>query len=569
MVMSEIADRLQQQADILFNNIAGWEESVLQRIGARIKKIGGMSLADIKALNNIADVKGDMDEIMRELAKITGTNIQSVQAMYAESLEAQHVANKPMYDYRGKEFVPFAENTRLQAIARAYAKSSGETMLNISKSSVIGFFDPKKGFTGLEKAYKDALDEAVMQVTSGAADFNTAMRDTITKLGGSGVCVNYGSGITRRLDTAVRQSVLWGSKQASNEYNDMIGEELGCDGIEIDWHLFPRPSHEFMQGKQYSTKGKRTIKGTTYEDSDAAGVTGESGALNDYGCLHYATPIICGISVPRYTDKELKELNKKNAQKFKIGEKEVTGYEAKQMMRRLETGIRKEKGEKVTALSSGDTEQVKKNNRRIKAYKAKYNEICDITGLSPETRRMSITATQKSIKYPLQNSGNGGIIKASRNISSRTMANGGRKSPFYTLTDSEIDSLKADINAIGADESVFKFNVGSTTYYDDEYDVIFVKGNVLPDLNSKHPRDLMSSRAVLAHEYYGHRAHRGTKLKPTSWNDEFRASYAAAKNTPNLSDEDRRYLILDALERAKESGISIKYNDYIRRMLNG
>ena len=80
------------------------------------------------------------------------------------------------------------------------------------------------------------------------------------------------------------------------------------------------------------------------------------------------------------------------------------------MMRRLETGIRKEKGEKVTALSIGDTEQANKNNRRIKAYKAKYNEICDITGLSPETRRMSITATQKSIKYPLQNSGNGGII---------------------------------------------------------------------------------------------------------------------------------------------------------------
>ena len=106
----------------------------------------------------------------------------------------------------------------------------------------------------------------------------------------------------------------------------------------------------------------------------------------------------------------MEELNKKNAQKFKIGKK-VTGYEVKQMMRCPETGIRKEKGEKVTALSSGDAEQVNKSNRRIKAYKAKYNEICDITGLSPETRRMSITATQKSIKYPLQNSGNGGIIK--------------------------------------------------------------------------------------------------------------------------------------------------------------
>lgn len=79
----------------------------------------------------------------------------------------------------------------------------------------------------------------------------------------------------------------------------------------------------------------------------------------------------------------------------------------------------------------------------------------------------------------------------------------------------------------------------------------------------------MSSRAVIAHEYYGHRVFRGTKLERGSWNDEFRASYMAAKHAPNLSDSDRRYLILDALERAKESGISVKYNDFIRRVLYG
>ena len=79
----------------------------------------------------------------------------------------------------------------------------------------------------------------------------------------------------------------------------------------------------------------------------------------------------------------------------------------------------------------------------------------------------------------------------------------------------------------------------------------------------------MSERAVLAHEYYGHRTHRGTTLEKGSWNDEFRASYTAAKICPNLTDEDRRYLILDAIERAKEAGINIRYNDFIRRVLYG
>ena len=100
-------------------------------------------------------------------------------------------------------------------------------------------------------------------------------------------------------------------------------------------------------------------------------------------------------------------------------------------------------------------------------------------------------------------------------------------------------------------------------------DEIRVRGDILPDKNSLHPRDLMSTRAALAHEYYGHRAYRGTKLKRNAWNDEFRASYMAAKNTPNLSAEDRKYLVLDALERAKEKGVTIKHNDFIRRILYG
>lgn len=83
----------------------------------------------------------------------------------------------------------------------------------------------------------------------------------------------------------------------------------------------------------------------------------------------------------------------------------------------------------------------------------------------------------------------------------------------------------------------------------------------------------MSSRAVLAHEYYGHKffndVYGNRNPLPGSWNDEFRASYNAAINAPNLSDMDRMYLLLDALERAKEAGVTIKITDAIRRILYG
>ena len=393
--MADIS-KLEQQANLLMQNVMGWETSTLQRIGKRIGKYGKMSLADVKAINNIAVVKQDMEAITKELAKVTGYNISQIEQMYGELLEEQHLANQPLYDYRGKKFVPFAENRELQAIARAYAKTTGETMINLAKigGSNLGFLDKNGKFKAIEKMYAEALDKAVMQVSTGATDFHTAMRDTIVEMGGSGIRINYAdSGITRRLDTAVRQSLLWGAKQASIEYNDLIGQELCCDGYEIDAHSNPRPSHNFMQGQQYSTKGEVTINGVKYEDFKASGA---EDALQDYGCLHFKTPIICGISEPRFSKEQLAKIDADNKKVYDIDGKQVTGYEATQMMRRLETAIRNEKSIKNMAQAEGDKGQITKSNKKIKAYKDKYEEITNITGFYPETKRMSVPRKPKT-----------------------------------------------------------------------------------------------------------------------------------------------------------------------------
>lgn len=394
--MNCLADisKLEQQADLLFNNVAGWEQSTLQRIGKRIGKYGKMSLADVKAINNIAVVKQDMEAITKELAKVTGYNILQIEQMYGELLEEQHLANQPLYDYRGKTFVPFAENRELKAIAKAYARTTAGNMVNLSQigGSNLGFIDKNGKFKAIEKMYTEALDKAVIQVSTGATDFHTAMRDTIIEMGGSGIRINYAdSGITRRLDTAVRQSLLWGAKQASIEYNEMIGQELGCDGYEVDYHSNPRPSHEFMQGKQFVVGEARTINGIHFDSFDEA-----EQALNEYGCLHYKTPIICGISEPRYSEKELARLKEQDKKTYDIDGKQVTGYEATQMMRRLETAIRNEKSIKNMAQAGDSKKLVKDCNAKIKAYQAKYEEITNITGFYPETKRMSVPRKPKT-----------------------------------------------------------------------------------------------------------------------------------------------------------------------------
>lgn len=384
--MADIS-KLEQQADLLMQNVVGWENSTLQRIGKRIKKYGKLSLADVKSINNIATVKQDMDAITKELAKVTGYNISQIEQMYADLLTEQHLANQPLYDYRGKKFVPFAENRELQAIARAYAKTTGETMINLAKTKALCVLGANGKPIGMQKYYTDVLDKAVMQVTTGATDFHTAMRDSIIELGGSGVRVDYGGGITRRLDTVVRQNLLWGAKQASTEYNTMIGEELGCDGVEVDAHSNPRESHRFMQGQQYSLRGEKTINGVVYKDFKESGA---EDALQDYGCLHYRTPILLGISEPRFSKKQLAEIEEQNNKEYTIGERTGNRYFWSQRMRNLESATREQKTIRDLARSSGDKVLVKKCNEKIKAYRQKYDEICTATGLSPELKRLSV-----------------------------------------------------------------------------------------------------------------------------------------------------------------------------------
>lgn len=377
---------LEKQAELLAENIRGWETSTLQRIGKRINKTGKLSIEELKVINNIADVKNDMGVVIKQLSTVTRKNISQINKIYSDFITEQHLENEPLYNYRNKKFVPFAENKKLQSIVKAYSKTTAETMLNLSKTKLLCIRNEKGQFVKLQKGYTDILDKATIQATTATTDFPTAMRETIKQLGSGGLRVNYGGGITRRLDTAVRQNLLWGAKQASIEYNETIGKELGCDGIEIDYHANPRPSHEFMQGKQFVLGKSRKVNGIYFEGAEEA-----LKRLEDYGCNHYKTPIICGISEPRYSKEELAKLKQNDKKTYNIDGKKVTGYEASQMMRRLETAIREQKGLKAAAKASGDNSLAKESNKAIQKYQEKYSEISQTTGIKEDKNRISYT----------------------------------------------------------------------------------------------------------------------------------------------------------------------------------
>lgn len=187
-------------------------------------------------------------------------------------------------------------------------------------------------------------------------------------------------------------------------------------------------------------------------------------------------------------------------------------------------------------------------------YKEWYEKYVDKSG----------TKTGKSVAK----SNNSDIINT-RNLADRKMASGLRTSPSHILTDTEIKSIKNDAISIEMPEKILRFNEGNQTGFVDRTKSINVKGDILPDLTSKIPRDCMSQRAVLAHEYYGHYKSHPSQFRVGDWRDEFRASYKAAIDTPNLTDLERSMLMQDAYDRASEAGVKAIKNKEARRIIYG
>jgi len=152
----------------------------------------------------------------------------------------------------------------------------------------------------------------------------------------------------------------------------------------------------------------------------------------------------------------------------------------------------------------------------------------------------------------------------------RAMANSLRRPVQHILTEEEVAFIKSEAETIGIPSEMLKFNEGTSTSFHDKDQKIYVRGNVFPDEQyGFSARDLMSVRATLAHEYFGHSKMHPSPYSIGSWEDEFWASYNAAINTPNLTTTDRRHLMMDAYDRAKEAGAFEGFTDEARRILYG
>lgn len=278
-------------------------------------------------------------------------------------------------------------------------------------------------FTSLSETYQNVIDDAVMQVVTGARDYQSAMRSTLRNLADSGIrtkysplrgaagkTADYASGYSRRLDTAVRQNILWGVKQCNISVQEQLGKEFGADGYEIDYHANPRPSHAAMAGRQYVIGRGREINGQYYPPFDSV-----SYLLSDYGCLHFKWSIICGVSAPAWSSRELEAMKARDRQTFTYAGKQYTGYEATQVQRKLETAARHAKDRQIIAKAAGDDELRRLEQQKINAITQQYKAFSEAAGLTTRMERMSVSGYRRvRAANELTNAAGKRIIKVNR-----------------------------------------------------------------------------------------------------------------------------------------------------------
>ena len=386
--------KLQTYEDYIADNLTEWESESIARVCRKIGKIGRMSKNDLEKFDADKEAKKEWERIVAALAVATALNIRTLKKAHISEFEAWEKQNGYLYQYRGKKPLG-VKNGALQGIIDRYVKQNGKDILNLTNTKALSVLDRNGNPIRFQDAIYKSFSDAVKTVTEGKADFYTTMRQAVQNLGGGGCRVNYGESITRRLDTVVRQNMLYGIKQANGEYNERISEEIGATGYEIDYHSNSRPTHRFMQGRQFCVGESKTINGKHFdgmEDTrDAESGKNVTESLQDYGCRHYKTAIICGVSEPRYSEEESKRFEDQDKRLYKIGNIEKDGYGWSQSMRACETEIRKCKDEINALKAFGNSEQqIKELRQRIKTVRAKYNEIAEITGISPEPKRMSV-----------------------------------------------------------------------------------------------------------------------------------------------------------------------------------
>ena len=370
----------------------------LEKIGKRIAKIGKLSPAQAERILQMHEYGADIADIEQAIQSAANLSTQELQEIFEIVAEDNYKFSERFYKARSLPQIQLKDNAALQTIIRRYAQQTAESIFGYTQTTAFARWDDNVQdfvLSPLSEAYQAAVEQAVIAVNTGMADYQSAMRQTLRVMAEKGIQrVDYATGYSRRLDTSVRQNILWGVKQCNQEAQREIGREFGADGYEVSYHSNPRPTHSAMGGIQFAdSPGPVTMEGVIYPSfyQEYGGYGAPVDLLQDYNCLHFTFPILLGVSPPNWDADELAKMKADDQRTFAYEGRNYTGYEATQMQRRIETDIRKLKDTANIAKAAGDDTLRREVQGKINTLRDKYVDFSRIANLPTKMERMRVS----------------------------------------------------------------------------------------------------------------------------------------------------------------------------------
>lgn len=380
-----LLDALPEELAELFRSL---EDTLLDEICSRLKladQLNEVNVQDIRALRSHGI---DLKDIEKAIRKTSGISEKKLQRLLDDVVERNQKYYTGLIDV-----AHITQPETLVSVEDTWAiyEQTKQTMRNITRS--MGFLvDAGRTMLPPAKAYQWALDNAVMQVQSGAINYNQAIKTAVKQLADSGLkVVDYESGHRDQIDVAARRAIMTGVNQICAKYTEQSAQYLETPYFEVSAHAgardkpgpSPWSSHKDWQGKVYSIRAG-DIYPSIYEVCGLGAVDGLEGA----NCRHRRNVWVDGVSERTYTDEQLEHIDDDLGCEF--DGKTYTAYEATQMQRRVEREVRKLKREKAAYKAAGLTEDEQAVNIRLRRLNAKYKAFSEAAGLPEQWERTKV-----------------------------------------------------------------------------------------------------------------------------------------------------------------------------------
>lgn len=348
------------------------EDDILQDIARRMKSLGELDPLTPTAIWQawrLAETRAVRGNTVATLAKYTGKSRAEIKRLLETAGAQTLAADDAVYAAAGLDPPPVNQSPALLNLLNAGYRQTCGTWQNLTATTA-------NTVTG---AFEDRLSRAWGLISTGALDYNTAIRRVVDDLVDTMPYITYPSGHTDTLEVAARRAVLTGVNQTCAKLQLARTEEMGCEFVEVTAHEGARPTHAVWQGRVYHHGGAVVQDGERYEDFETATGYGTGPGLCGWNCRHNFYPFYPGISVRNYTDERLAELDARN---IPYGGGLYTRYEITQMQRALERRVRKYKRRYLAEAAAGvDASQsaakLKAARQQLSAFLAETGERLD------------------------------------------------------------------------------------------------------------------------------------------------------------------------------------------------